>query len=116
MTTDPKESFMMRSIEKLNPQLLQDGVDFYLSRFVAAINEGNAADMPCMVAALRMAEKGIRESGMWIDDPHTERIVDFLCIVMRPQFFNGRMPSETAIKDAIEKLRKKDSGDVQEEV
>lgn len=116
MTTDPSKSFLCRMANEMNPQLLLDGVDFYLRRFVAAINEGNAEDMPCMVAALRMAEKAIRESEMWKDNPHSEMVVGLLCLAVRPQFGYGRMPSETAIKDAIEKLRKKDSGDVQEEV
>lgn len=116
MTTDQKESYLIRAVEELDLKLVREGFDFYLSRFVDAINEGNAADMPCMVAALRMAEKAIRESEMWKDNPHSEMVVGLLCLAVRPQFGYGWMPSETAIKDAIEKLRKKDSGDVQEEV
>lgn len=116
MTTNPKESYLIRSVEERNLGLIRDGLDFYLSRFADAINDGCAADMPCMVAALRMAEKGIRESEMWKSNPAAESTAEMIGSIIEVQFGYSRMLDPKILEDAIEKLRKKDSGDVQEEV
>lgn len=116
MTTDPSKSYLIRAVEELNLKLVREGFDFYLSRFVDAINDGCAADMPCMVAALRMAEKAIRDSDMWKSNPAAESTAEMIGSIIGVQFEYSRMPNEKKLMDIIEKLRKKDSGDVQEEV
>ena len=101
--TSSARSYLLESGAQSNPvKMVLEGMDHYTQAFLATVNQGNYADLPIMVAALKTVTRCIEESDLY-KRSHSERMEKLILETIGHRFSSREVAIPKSVIDVLER-------------